>query len=446
MGVLSSKGSRPLPEEGSYFGLENFGNTCYCNAVLQALYFTLPFRRHVIAYYLAWQARKEKTSPLGWGAQNQGENLLTALGEMFHHIQKQKNRTGTYAPKRFLLHLRKANPMFKEMVQQDAHEFLGFLLNEISELLLKAEEEEKEKEREQLRRQLPLRQQERAIRQEHQRKEQEAMALATHRKQKRELEAVIGTFEYSGNQGVSCSSSSMLAEDSLSEPSLIMELPSNNNSRESESSGGESGDVSGNASEDDVEEEHKPRKTFIQAVFEGILTNETKCMCCEQVKNKNECFLDLSLDIEHNSSVSHCLRSFSHVEMLDKEDKFFCECCNSLQEAQKRLKIKELPHILIVHLKRFKFTENYQFRKLSYCVSFPFEMRLTNTCQDTVDKYRFYDLYAIVVHIGSSPYSGHYICFVKSQGTWLVFDDDYVSVLLLPPLSALHSHLFYHQI
>ncbi|KAG7234717.1 hypothetical protein INR49_004078 [Caranx melampygus] len=33
-----------------YFGLVNFGNTCYCNSVLQALYFCRPFREKVLAY------------------------------------------------------------------------------------------------------------------------------------------------------------------------------------------------------------------------------------------------------------------------------------------------------------------------------------------------------------------------------------------------------------
>lgn len=33
-----------------FFGMENFGNTCYCNSVLQCLYYTKPFRDQVLAF------------------------------------------------------------------------------------------------------------------------------------------------------------------------------------------------------------------------------------------------------------------------------------------------------------------------------------------------------------------------------------------------------------
>ena len=47
----------------------------------------------------------------------------------------------------------------------------------------------------------------------------------------------------------------------------------------------------------------------------------------------------------------------SATEALDGDDKFFCDACKGLQDAQKRMKIKVLPHVLCLHLKRFKYIE-----------------------------------------------------------------------------------------
>lgn len=45
-----------------------------------------------------------------------------------------------------------------------------------------------------------------------------------------------------------------------------------------------------------------------------------------------------------------------------------------------RMKVKKLPKILALHLKRFKYMEQLQrYAKLSYRVVFPFELRLFNT-------------------------------------------------------------------
>jgi hypothetical protein len=45
-----------------------------------------------------------------------------------------------------------------------------------------------------------------------------------------------------------------------------------------------------------------------------------------------------------------------------------------------RMRIKKLPRILALHLKRFKYFEVFkQYKKLSYRVVFPFELRLLNT-------------------------------------------------------------------
>ncbi|XP_035380558.1 ubiquitin carboxyl-terminal hydrolase 46 isoform X3 [Electrophorus electricus] len=183
----------------------------------------------------------------------------------------------------------------------------------------------------------------------------------------------------------------------------------------------------GSASSDVTQPENKAEPTWVHDIFQGTLTNETRCLNCETVSSKDEDFLDLSVDVEQNTSITHCLRDFSDTETLCSEYKYYCESCCSKQEAQKRMRVKKLPMILALHLKRFKYMEQLQrYTKLSYRVVFPLELRLFNTSGDAVNLDRMYDLVAVVVHCGSGPNRGHYITIVKSHGFWLLFDDDIV--------------------
>lgn len=331
---LEKEIGQEFPPNEHYFGLVNFGNTCYCNSVLQALYFCRPFREKVISYK---PPSKRK------------ENLLTCLADLFNSIASQKKKTGVIAPKKFVARLRKENELFDNYMQQDAHEFLNYLLNTIGDLLQSEKQKEKEKER-----------------------------------------------------------------DRLGSASSV----SSKNSTSSEYS---------SASYATQQPKPPPEPTWIHDIFEGTLTNETRCLCCETVSNKDESFLDLSVDIEQNTSIIYCLKNFSCTETLCMEHKYFCEVCGSKQEAQKRMRVKKLPQILALHLKRFKYVEQQQrYTKLSYRVAFPLQLRLFNTSKDALNHDQMYDLVAVVVHCGSGPNRGHYITLVKSSGFWLLFDDDIV--------------------
>jgi len=91
------------------------------------------------------------------------------------------------------------------------------------------------------------------------------------------------------------------------------------------------------------------------------------------------------------------------------------------------MKIKKAPHILVIHLKRFKYIEQLgQYKKLSYRVVFPMELKLSNTSDDVDTEY---SLFAVVIHVGSGPNHGHYVSLVKSHNHWLFFDDENVEMV-----------------
>ncbi|OAA60999.1 ubiquitin hydrolase [Niveomyces insectorum RCEF 264] len=171
-----------------------------------------------------------------------------------------------------------------------------------------------------------------------------------------------------------------------------------------------------------------PGSGWVHDIFEGVLTSETRCLTCETASQRDETFLDLSIDLEEHSSVTSCLRKFSAEEMLCERNKFHCDNCGGLQEAEKRMKIKRLPKILALHLKRFKYAEDYtKLEKLFHRVVYPYQLRMFNTTDDAQDPDRLYELYAVVVHIGGNAYHGHYVSVIKTKERgWLLFDDEMV--------------------
>jgi ubiquitin carboxyl-terminal hydrolase 9/13 len=171
-----------------------------------------------------------------------------------------------------------------------------------------------------------------------------------------------------------------------------------------------------------------PGTGWVHDIFEGVLTSETRCLTCETASQRDETFLDLSIDLEEHSSVTSCLQSFSAEEMLCERNKFHCDHCGGLQEAEKRMKVKKLPKVLALHLKRFKYTEDYsRLQKLFHRVVYPYHLRMFNTTDDAEDPDRMYELYAVVVHIGGNAYHGHYVAVIKTKDRgWLLFDDEMV--------------------
>uniref|UniRef100_A0A1A9Z9Z6 ubiquitinyl hydrolase 1 n=1 Tax=Glossina pallidipes TaxID=7398 RepID=A0A1A9Z9Z6_GLOPL len=371
-------GSDMFPPNEHYFGLVNFGNTCYSNSVLQALYFCKPFREKVLEY----KAKNKRPK----------ETLLSCLADLFYNIATQKKKVGSIAPKKFIARLRKEKEEFDNYMQQDAHEFLNFLINHINEIIL-------------------------------------AERNASKNNLGSGVAGVVGSG--GGGGGVGGGGGGTATKSSSTTSTSTSASNSTSNGACTNSSGSLNGlgvsigiaDTSTSTQNNSANTE----PTWVHEIFQGTLTSETRCLNCETVSSKDEHFFDLQVDVDQNTSITHCLRCFSNTETLCSDNKFKCDNCCSYQEAQKRMRVKKLPMILALHLKRFKYMEQFNRHiKVSHRVVFPLELRLFNTSDDAVNPDRLYDLMAVVIHCGSGPNRGHYISIVKSHGLWLLFDDDMV--------------------
>jgi len=76
--------------------------------------------------------------------------------------------------------------------------------------------------------------------------------------------------------------------------------------------------------------------------------------------------------------------------------------------------------------------------KLSHRVAYPVTLRVESEADPALAE-RLYRLFAVVVHLGSGPNSGHYVSLVRvgpSSKSWKIFDDDNVKPFSEANLSA----------
>ncbi|NWI71661.1 UBP35 hydrolase, partial [Todus mexicanus] len=128
-------------------------------------------------------------------------------------------------------------------------------------------------------------------------------------------------------------------------------------------------------------------------------------------------------------SVPDLINYFLSPERLTAENKYHCEKCASLQDAEKVAELTEGPHYLILTLLRFSFDPRTMKRKkILDNVSIPVVLKLPIlvTPEETEVWRRkdraapgssfmsvMYDLCSVVVHSGISSESGHYYCYSR---------------------------------
>ncbi|XP_037378938.1 ubiquitin carboxyl-terminal hydrolase 35 [Talpa occidentalis] len=167
---------------------------------------------------------------------------------------------------------------------------------------------------------------------------------------------------------------------------------------------------------------------------------------------------------EASRSVLDLVNYFLSPERLTAENRYYCEPCASLQDAEKAVELSRGPRYLILTLLRFAFDlRTMRRRKILDDVAIPLLLRLPLAG----GRGQAYDLCSVVVHSGVSSESGHYYCYAREgaarpaaaadrpepEHQWYLFNDTRVSFSSFESVSNVTSFfpkdtayvLFYRQ-
>ncbi|CAF0845967.1 unnamed protein product, partial [Brachionus calyciflorus] len=167
-------------------------------------------------------------------------------------------------------------------------------------------------------------------------------------------------------------------------------------------------------------------------IFSKENTNTLQSICsgCKLQSERNSNFFELTLNIQNTQTVRECINELLTDELMEGDNQYYCDNCNSKSNAIRRTKISALPPILNLQLMRFVYDRNSGHKKkLSNRVKFSETLDLNSLIENNKCQNQLYNLGAILMHVGKSAYSGHYTAQIKNFKTndWFNFNDEIIT-------------------
>lgn len=181
---------------------------------------------------------------------------------------------------------------------------------------------------------------------------------------------------------------------------------------------------------------------LIQQLFGIHIRRKTQCQICFNERSYTVWDSLLSISVDDHTDVTTAIKAFFKEELLTNENLYQCDHCTEKVPATTKFVIAKVSPTIFVHLQKFTFDESTQMvTKLHRFISFPKILNvnllakiddpdLNGRNNSSIDF--TYELYAVVVHKGRTPSSGHIFAYIRSpDGSWYEANDETVTAVEL---------------
>ncbi|CAK4205516.1 unnamed protein product [Aphanomyces euteiches] len=136
---------------------------------------------------------------------------------------------------------------------------------------------------------------------------------------------------------------------------------------------------------------------------------------------------EFATTLDLDNVVQQDAHTYLAPELLEGDNRYFCEACQSKQIATRQIVVEEktLPPTLMLHLMRFIYDlKTYTKKKVQDSIDIPLTLnmgKLLHGCKSQVE----YRLVAVLNHRGTTASAGHYTAniFCPTSRDWFTFDD-----------------------
>ena len=178
----------------------------------------------------------------------------------------------------------------------------------------------------------------------------------------------------------------------------------------------------------------------ISPMFDSKLASNLTCPNCKYESESGVSEKIIMLPIKSFNNFDEAMHNFLSEEILDNDNKWTCDKCNSSVSATKKLIIKGTPKYLFIGLKRFehewnKETNSIKTSKINHDV-----LMSDNITINTVN----YKLIGSIHHAGSLR-GGHYIYFHKFDDSWTLFNDDDITSDIKKEIITTQGYIYLYE-